>query len=60
VSSAELNEQSVNGANLNAVPATSISNLRSVNVILAIRFNERKCGESFNDAVARLRASKAL
>ena len=60
MSSAELNEQCVNGANLNTVLTTSISNLRSVNVILAIRFDERKSGESFYDAVACLRASKAL
>jgi hypothetical protein len=60
VSSAELNEQCVNGANLNTVPTTSISNLRGVNVILAIWFDECKCGESFYDAVACLWASKTL
>ena len=60
MSSAELNEQCVNGANLNTVPTTSISNLRSINVVLTIRFDERKSSESFYDAVACLRASKAL
>jgi hypothetical protein len=42
MSSAELNEQCVNGANLNTVPTTSTSNLRSINVVLTIRFDERK------------------
>lgn len=60
MSSAELSEQCVNGANLNTVPTTSISNLRGVNVILAIRLDERKRSESFYDAVECLGASKAL
>lgn len=60
MSSAELNEQCVNGANLNTVLTTSISNLRGVNVILAIRLDERKRSESFYDAVKCLRASTAL
>jgi hypothetical protein len=55
-----LYEQGVNGANLNAVPATSISDFSSVNIILAVRFDERKSSKSFYDAIARLGSSKAL
>jgi hypothetical protein len=60
VSSAKLDEQGVNGANLNAMPPASISNLCGINVILAIWLDESKSSKALYDTVACLRASKAL
>lgn len=60
VSSRQLYQQGVDGPNLNAMPATGIPDLSGVNVILPVRFDERKGGESFYDAVTRLGTSKAL
>ena len=55
-----LNEQGVNGADLNPMTATGIADLCGLNMVLAIRLDEGKSSEALDDAVARLRASEAL
>jgi hypothetical protein len=55
-----LNEQRVNGADLNAPPAACISNFGRLNVVVAIRLQEAQRAESLNQLVASLGSREAL
>lgn len=44
---AELDEQCINGANLNTVPATCISNFCRFDIVLTVRFDKGKGIEAF-------------
>jgi hypothetical protein len=60
VSSAQLDNQSVDCANLNTVPAASASDFCCVDIVLSIRLNKGQGGETLYDAVTCFRASKSL
>lgn len=49
VTNTKLRQQGINGADLQAVAPTVVSQFRSVNVILPVRHDKRKCGESIDE-----------
>lgn len=60
MSATELDEQGVNSANLHSMAAAGVACLCRVDMVLAIRLDERQRSETVDDAVARHRAGKAL
>jgi hypothetical protein len=60
VPNAQLNEQRVNGADLNTPPAAGISNFGCLNVVIAIWLQEAQRSKSFNKLVASLGPGEAL
>src|SRR5213592_2333848 len=57
---AKLRQQRINRAHLNAGATTAIAQLRSVDVILPVRAEERQCGKALDDVLASARAGETL
>ena len=60
MSQAKLREESVNRSNLYPGPATTISQVSRLHVILAIGHKERHCGKSFQNLRASFWTSETL
>ena len=60
VADAELREHGVDRADLQAGPATTISQVRGIDVILPVRGQKRQGGEPVDDVFARPRAGESL
>lgn len=60
MTNAELGDQCVDRADLDARSAALVSKLRRGDVILAIGLKQRKCGESLDYLRGRFRSGKAL
>jgi hypothetical protein len=60
VSNAQLGEQCIDCSELNPGTTTQIANLRGVNVIRAIGYQERQRRKSFNQILARPWTREAL
>lgn len=57
---AQLRDQGIDRPHLHAMPSTGIAQLRRVDVIVAIGYQEGQGGEALDDALACLGAGKSL
>lgn len=57
---AELRQQSIDSPDLHACAAAQVAQLRGVDMILPVRAEERQCGKSFDNGLARAWAGKTL
>jgi hypothetical protein len=60
MANAELGEQCVDRADLYARTSAPIAQVRRANVVVAIRDNERQCGELCDDVPGRAQPAEAL
>ncbi len=60
VAYAQLAQQRVDGPDLNPRPPANVADIRSINIVLPIRHQERQGSKSPHDVLAGTRASKAL
>ena len=60
VFAAELNEDCVDGSNLNPMTTARIADLRSFNMVVSVWLQESKRGKPLNKLASRLRSRKAL
>lgn len=60
VPNAQLCEQGVHGADLNASAPADITKFSRADMVVAIRDEQRQCAESINDVLAGARAAKSL
>jgi hypothetical protein len=60
VTTAKLQQERVDGANLHTASSTGVSNLGDCDMILAVGLNQRECAESLDDCVLRRRTTESL